>query len=112
MGRVKRGFISLLLLTLFTTYVVSITMFAHIHYVNGVMVSHSHPYKGSHSHSGSNILIIAHFASFHSLEAEAHQYITPERPLLYAVDKQESTSMIAGEHFNVLSLRAPPSFAA
>lgn len=108
MRRVRRVIISLLLLSLFTTYVVSITMFTHMHYVNGVMVVHSHLYKGSHSHSESNILIIAHFASFHSLEADMQQYVTPERPMLYAFDHLEGIQVMVQEHLKVLSLRAPP----
>lgn len=109
MRQVRRSVISLLLLNLFATYVVSITMFTHMHYVNGVMVVHSHLYKGSHSHTESNILIIAHFASFHSLEADAQQYVAPERPMLYAVDHLESIQVLVQEHLQVLSLRAPPS---
>ncbi|WP_455592999.1 hypothetical protein [Bacteroides sp.] len=109
MRSVKRVLVSLLLLTLFTTYVVSITMFTHMHYVNGVMVVHSHLYKGTHSHTESNILIMAHFASFHSLEADVHQYEAPERLMLYTVEEPESISVLMGEHFKVLSLRAPPS---
>ena len=61
MGHIKKILLSFLLLTLFVTYQVSITMFTHVHYVNGVMIAHSHPYKGTHSHTASNIIVIAHF---------------------------------------------------
>lgn len=108
MGHVRKVVISLLLLSLFTTYVVSITMFTHMHYVNGVMVVHSHFYKGSHCHTESNTLIIAHFASFHSLEADVQHYVTPERPVLYALECPECIPVVVQEHLKVLSLRAPP----
>ena len=41
----KRRYIvaPLLLLALFLTYQVSITLFTHVHIVNGVMIVHSHP---------------------------------------------------------------------
>ena len=83
MGHIKKILLSFLLLTLFVTYQVSITMFTHVHYVNGVMIAHSHPYKGTHSHTASNIIVIAHFASFYSLEVDVHYDFTPERPILF-----------------------------
>lgn len=86
-------------------------MFTHVHYVNGVMVAHSHPYKGAHSHSKSNILVIAHITSFQSLEADVHYSVTPERPVLYTVEIPESISLRMGESLRVLSLRAPPVVA-
>lgn len=86
-------------------------MFTHVHYVNGVMVTHSHPYKGAHSHSKSNILVIAHMASFQSLEADVHYSVTPQRSVLYVVEMPESISLGMGEYLRVLSLRAPPAIA-
>lgn len=109
MRRIKRVLLSLSLLSLFVTYEVSITMFTHVHYVNGVMVAHSHPYKGAHSHSKSNILVIAQIASFHSLEADVCYNVTPERSMLYTVEIPESISISVGEHFRIPSLRAPPA---
>lgn len=86
-------------------------MFTHVHYVNGVMVAHSHPYKDAHSHTKSHLLVIAQIASFCSLEADAHYSITPERPVLYTVEMPESISIRMGEHFRIPSLRAPPAVA-
>ena len=79
------------------------------HYVNGVMIAHSHPYKGTHSHTASNIIVIAHFASFHSLEVDVHYDFTPERPILFTVEIPESIPVTAGTHLQVISLRAPPA---
>ena len=95
MGHIKKILLSFLLLTLFVTYQVSITMFTHVHYVNGVMIAHSHPYKGTHSHTASNIIVIAHFASFHSLEVDVHYDFTPERPILFTVEIPESIPVTA-----------------
>jgi hypothetical protein len=95
-GHIKKILLSFLLLTLFVTYQVSITMFTHVHYVNGVMIAHSHPYKGTHSHTASNIIVIAHFAAFHSLEVDVHYDFTPERPILFTVEIPESIPVTAG----------------
>ena len=103
MGHIKKILLSFLLLTLFVTYQVSITMFTHVHYVNGVMIAHSHPYKGTHSHTASNIIVIAHFAAFHSLEVDVHYDFTPERPILFTVEIPESIPVTAGTHLQVIS---------
>ena len=78
-------------------------MFTHVHYVNGVMIAHSHPYKGTHSHTASNIIVIAHFAAFHSLEVDVHYDFTPERPILFTVEIPESIPVTAGTHLQVIS---------
>lgn len=83
-------------------------MFTHVHYVNGVMIAHSHPYKDAHSHSKSNIVVIAHFASYHSLEAETSACLTPERFVLFTAQVPESIPVAVATHLRVLSLRAPP----
>ena len=100
MGHIKKILLSFLLLTLFVT---------HVHYVNGVMIAHSHPYKGTHSHTASNIIVIAHFAAFHSLEVDVHYDFTPERPILFTVEIPESIPVTVGTHLQVISLRAPPA---
>lgn len=86
-------------------------MFTHVHYVNGVMIAHSHPYKGEHSHSKSNILVIAHIAAFHSLAADIHYSVTPERSMLYTVEIPGSISANVRDYLRVISLRAPPAIA-
>lgn len=108
MRRVKSLLLSLLLLTLFTTYQVSITMFTHVHYVNGVMIAHSHPNNGKHSHTKTSIVVIDRMAAFHSLDVTASVTITVERPLLYVLSAQTIAASAIGTHLHVLSLRAPP----
>ena len=39
-----------MLLTVFMAYYAIISVYAHVHVVNGVMVVHSHPFKDKHSH--------------------------------------------------------------
>ena len=113
MRRVKRVLSSLLLLTLFIVYQVSITMFTHVHYVNGVMIAHSHPSHGKHTHTKTEIVVIDRLSSFHSLEADIPvNVIDPVRPLLFYVEVQPETPVVLGMHLRVLSLRAPPAIRA
>ncbi len=108
MRRVKRVLSSLLLLTLFIVYQVSITIFTHVHYVNGVMVVHSHPSHGKHTHSKIEVVIIARLSSFHSLEADEPIHIEAIRPLLYCLQQQTDIPVMPETHMRVVSLRAPP----
>ena len=113
MRRVKRVLSSLLLLTLFTVYQAGITMFTHVHYVNGVMIAHSHPSHGKHTHTKTEIVVIDRLSSFHSLEADITvNVIDPVRPLLFYVEVQPETPVVLGMHLRVLSLRAPPAIRA
>lgn len=51
--------IPLLLLGLYLSYQAGITMFTHVHCVNGVVVVHSHPSKSKkHSHTTGQYLFI------------------------------------------------------
>lgn len=109
MRRVKRVLSSLLLLTLFTVYQASITMFTHIHYVNGVMVVHSHPNHGKHTHSKTEVVVIDRLSSFHSLEADVPIHIAPIRPLLCYVQMRTEVLTVSEIHLCVVSLRAPPA---
>lgn len=108
MRRVKRVLSSLLLLTLFTAYQASITMFTHIHYVNGVMVVHSHPNKGKHTHTQTEVVVVDRLAAFHSLEADVPVYVKPVCPLLCYVQIRMDIPAATQTHLRVLSLRAPP----
>ena len=51
---------------LFLMYWGGITLFAHSHVVNGVIIVHSHPFKAAHQHSeteAETILFLAHYAA-------------------------------------------------
>jgi hypothetical protein len=90
----KRRYIiaPLLLLTLFLTYQVSITLFTHVHIVNGVMIVHSHPSSGKHhTHTTGQVISIAHLSTIHTLEAEVQAEMTVFRPLLYVLEYKINT---------------------
>ena len=46
----KRKTLKWLLLILFVLYNVNITLFMHVHYIDGHPVAHSHPYTGTPGH--------------------------------------------------------------
>lgn len=66
MRGIKRTICALCLLALFVAYQASITAFTHVHYVNGVLITHSHPFHNQHSHSTDSLIVIgllSHFSS-------------------------------------------------
>ena len=77
----------LFLLALFLTYQVSITMFTHVHIINGVMIVHSHPSSDDHhTHTAGQVITIAHIGSYQTPEPEAGvSNVTVECPLLYVL---------------------------
>lgn len=100
------------LLVLFMTYLVSITAFTHVHYVNGVMIAHSHPFHGTHSHSQTSLLVINHLSTFTSYEADVQEFDLPVCPLLAVLRQEAATSVVKGRAMRNLTLRAPPVFVS
>ncbi|HBC38347.1 MAG TPA: hypothetical protein DC016_05615, partial [Porphyromonadaceae bacterium] len=53
------------LLTLFASYVITISLFTHTHVVNRVTYVHSHPFKkgekAQHTHTENQLFLLAHF---------------------------------------------------
>lgn len=103
-------FIPLMLLTLFLAYQASITMFAHVHYVNGVMIVHSHPAADSeHTHTQSQILTLAQVSEWAGTEPV---FVTLGEVSLSVFDTLECERVsrtLSDIHSHCISLRAPPS---
>jgi hypothetical protein len=64
---IKKLILAVFLLALFTSYTAGITLFTHIHVVDGRAITHSHPYKGTpnnpgHGHSTAQFQLIAHLS--------------------------------------------------
>ena len=91
---------ALSLLVLFIMYQASITAFTHVHYVNGVMITHSHPFHGTHSHSQTSLLVSG---------VDVYEVQHPMRPLLSMLRAKPATPTVKGEVIRTLSLRAPPA---
>ena len=78
-------------------------MFTHVHYVNGVMIVHSHPSHCKHTHTKTEIVVINRLSSFHSLEADIPvNVIDPVRPLLFYVEVQPAQSENLGDCVKIL----------
>ena len=93
---------ALSLLVLFIMYQASITAFTHVHYVNGVMITHSHPFQTS-------LLVIGHLSAFYSSGVDVYEVQHPMRPLLAMLRAKPATPTVKGEVIRTLSLRAPPA---
>ena len=104
-------YIPLMLLILFVTYQVSITMFAHMHYVNGVMIVHSHPSTDNeHTHTEGQILTLAQMSEWVGTEPV---FVTLSEVSLSVFDtlecEREAKSLL-DFYLHSISLRAPPFY--
>ena len=112
MQKKSRIITSLLLLTLFVAYQVNITMFAHVHYVNGVMLVHSHPSADSqHTHTESQILTLAHVSHWSGLEAMSATVseVVFSVPIIRSCALPDAS--VRDCQTQVITLRAPPVHA-
>lgn len=105
----KHIFIPLFLLTLFVAYQVGITMFAHIHYVNGVMIVHSHPSTGSqHTHSQGQILTLAHVTGWNTTEPVWVSLSEVKLSVFETLECERKIRILSYWISHAISLRAPP----
>ena len=112
MQKRRHIFLPLFLLTLFLAYQVSITMFSHVHYINGVMIVHSHPSADNqHTHTEGQILTMAQIASFDGVEPVSNVIADSLLPLLYTLISGEDGGNLFSHSLPCISLRAPPCFA-
>lgn len=112
MQKSRRIHLPLLLLTLFLAYQASITMFSHIHYINGVMIVHSHPSTDNqHTHTEGQILTMANISSFDGVEPVS--YVIPDSflPVLFTLVSCRDGENLPSYNNLCLSLRAPPFFS-
>ena len=103
--------LSLFLLSLFTAYQVSITMFTHTHYVNGVRITHSHPFaKGvEHTHTQAEIITIDRLAHYTTLEVESPRFICAHEIVFRSIEINPTLSTAHDSYQCAPSLRAPPA---
>ena len=66
MWKAYRNIIKVFLPVLFVLYLGDITLFTHSHVVNGVVIVHSHPFKGKHHHTEAQLETIFFLSTFHS----------------------------------------------
>ena len=112
MQRSRQLHIPMFLLTLFLAYQVSITMFSHVHYINGVMIVHSHPSADSqHTHTEGQILTMAHISSFDGVEPVSYVIADSLLPLLCTLVFDREREDLSFKIHQCISLRAPPFFS-
>ena len=105
---IKRTICALCLLALFVAYQASITAFTHVHYVNGVLITHSHPFHNQHSHSTDSLIVIGLLSHFSSDTPDCCELQHPMRSLLQVMESETDTPVIKGKACRMPSLRAPP----
>lgn len=94
---------------MFIAYGFSLTMFTHVHVVNGFLVVHSHPSSEGHTHGTKQLVTIACLHAFDSEEATSLTYTKPFDSLLYSLEPDPATvvhSITAPYNY---PLRAPPT---
>lgn len=111
MSKSRYILIPLMLLTLFVTYQVSITMFAHMHYVNGVMIVHSHPSADNeHTHTDGQILTLAQMAGWMSTEPVFGMLAEVSLSVYDTLECKRISRILQDVCLHFISLRAPPSY--
>jgi hypothetical protein len=103
------------LLLLFVVYYGSITLFMHSHTVNGITISHSHPYKPfsdqndeSHSHTPEGFLVIQLLSGFMAITAFLYIVLAFFFPLVSTVLAKAYSRASSNNGICLAQLRAPP----
>lgn len=78
-------------------YQASITAFTHVHYVNGVLITHSHPFHNQHSHSTDSLIVIGLLSHFSSDTPDCCELQHPMRSLLQVMESETDTPVIKGK---------------
>lgn len=107
MRGIKRTICALCLLALFVAYQASITAFTHVHYVNGVLITHSHPFHNQHSHSTDSLIVIGLLSHFSSDTPDCCELQHPMRSLLQVMESETDTPVIKGKACRMPSLALP-----
>ena len=96
---------------LFIAYLGGITLFTHSHVVNGVIIVHSHPFKGQHEHTEVQLETIFYLASFVSSSLPLLPVAATVFLVLLCVLSILTTECIKCVKLRGgICLRAPPSF--
>lgn len=97
---------------LFIAYLGGITLFTHSHVVNGVIIVHSHPFKGAHEHTEAQVETIFFLSSFVASSLPAVLFAAPAFLVLLCVLVVPAVERIKYvKARGSISLRAPPERA-
>lgn len=107
--RYMRKYSALLLLALFSCYYCGISMFSHVHIINGASVAHSHLGGNSdHNHTDSQYAVIDILSHFQS-EVSVCFYCA-EAPFFFVSESEAEyhASVHLNQMLSAYSLRGPP----
>ena len=108
-ARQRGAKISLLLLSLFVSFQVCITVFGHAHQINGALLVHSHPFtKAQHNHSEGQILTLAQLSSFVGLEPVVNLLVSQFFGCVTEIRQVFHSDFHPSCTLALRSLRAPP----
>ena len=111
MSRNRYIFIPLMLLILFVAYQASITMFAHMHYVNVVMIVHSHPSADNdHTHTDGQLLTLAHVSEWTGVEPSFVTLSEVSLSVFDSIECERKSKALSDLYSHCISLRAPPFY--
>ena len=111
MSKNRYIFIPLLLLTLFVAYQASITMFAHVHYINGVTIVHSHPSADNdHTHTDGQLLTLAHVSEWTGVEPTFVTLSEVSLSVFDSIECERKSKALSDLYSHCISLRAPPFY--
>ena len=101
----------LFLLALFLTYQVSITMFTHVHIINGVMIVHSHPSADNdHTHTDGQLLTLAHVSEWTGVEPAFVTLSEVSLSVFDSIECERKSKALSDLYSHCISLRAPPFY--
>lgn len=96
---------------LFVSYLASLTLFTHVHVINGVTIVHSHPFKKGAVHQHSTVeLIHIHFLSLLAADDKVLVFaLSLFMPfLLCLLVGRPQCAYLQAPYYGVNALRAPP----
>ena len=105
----KYIFIPLFLLTMFVAFQTSILMFSHIHFVNGMMIVHSHPSNNTqHTHTEGQILTLAHVSHWAGIEPSGITLGDVCFSVFDTLECKHYVHLLKNKYAYCICLRAPP----
>lgn len=110
MQALKRAILPFMLLALFAVYQASIMANVHTHCINGIILTHSHPNQGDHTHSNADLSLLSRLSVFYSLKVGNNTYSSYQQSVLYVLEAEQATTLIPDVYWKSTALRAPPFY--
>lgn len=101
------------LLMILAAYAFCLSCFSHTHFINGVMIVHSHPFDKdtSHTHTKGQVLTIDQLSHVNLLPAELITIVQPIISPAVEINYDSRLTSLAEKTLPFASLRAPPKYS-